>query len=174
MGRDAVGREPERPDGTVAVLRDGTPVGAWMLKAHPSVWDIGAALRSGTELDWWRLAPGYRADLVDEGHPCALWITRGDSRVPSGLWALGEITGAPHEDVGDPDDDLWRDEAARRQLRPQVPVRLRVLERPVPREAIQDDPRLHSLEILRVPRIGNPAAITPDEWDALEDLAEPR
>lgn len=159
--------------GEVARLRDGTPVGAWMLKAHPSVWDIGAALRSGIELDWWRLAPSYRAELVDEGHPCVLWITRGDRRVESGLWAIGEITGAPHDDVGDPADDLWRDESARRQVRPMVPVRLRVLEHPVPRAAVLEDPRLRSLEILRVPRIGNPAAVTPEEWDALEDLVGP-
>jgi hypothetical protein len=168
---DAGGTEhSDENRGVVARLRDGSPVGAWMLKAHPSIWDIGAALRSGTELDWWRLAPTYRAELVEVGHPCVLWITRGDARVPSGLWAVGKITGAPHEDVGDPDDDLWRDESARRQLRPQVPVQLRVLDEPVPREAIQADPRLRELEILRVPRIGNPAAVTPDQWWALQDL----
>ena len=141
-----------------------------MLKAHPSVWDIGSALRDGVELDWWRLAPSYRVDLVGAGDPCVLWITRGDARVPSGVWAIGEITGAPRMDVGDPDDDLWRDPSAQRQLRPQIPVQLRVLANGLSREAIRADPRLSSIEMLRVPRIGNPAALTPDEWLALDEL----
>jgi hypothetical protein len=157
-------------DGTIARLRDGSPVGAWMLKAHPSVWDIGSAVRDGVELDWWRLAPSYRVDLIGPGQPCVLWITRGDARVPSGVWAIGEITGAPELDVGDPEDDLWRDRAAQRQLRPQIPVQLRVLRSGLPREVIREDPRLRSIEMLRVPRIGNPAALTPDEWFALDEL----
>jgi len=161
---------PGSAAGVIAHLRDGSPVGAWMLKAHPDVWDIGSALREGVDLDWWRLAPSYRVDLVRAGHPCALWITRGDSRVPSGVWAIGRIRGAPVLDVGDPDDDLWRDTSAQRQLRPQIPVQLRVLRAGLLREAIREDPRLASIEMLRVPRIGNPAALTPEEWWALEEL----
>ena len=158
--------------GPVAWLRDGTEVGAWMFKARPSIWDIGAALSDGVDLDWWRMAPTYRAGLVHEGHPCALWITRGDPAVASGLWAVGEVVGEPYEDVGDPDDPLWVDEGARRQLRPRVAVRLVVLAEPVPREVVAADPRLSRLEILRVPRIGNPAALTPAEWAAVRSLAD--
>jgi hypothetical protein len=76
------------------------------------------------------------------------------------------------DDVGDPDDPLWTDEGARRQLRPRVPVHLDVLQVPVRREELAADPRLRSAEILRVPRIGNPAAFTPSEWDAVVDLVE--
>lgn len=156
----------------IARLRDGSEVGAWLLKASPSIWDIGAALAEGVELDWWRLAPSYRVDLVREGHPCAMWVTRGDPRVVSGVWAMGEVTGDPHDDVGDPDDPLWVDEGARRQVRPRVPVRLDVLVTPVRREELLADPRLRDAEILRVPRIGNPAAFTPAQWQALTDLVE--
>lgn len=152
---------------TVARLRDGTPVGAWMLKANPSVWDIGSALVEGTPLDWWRLAPGYRAGLVAPGHPCAVWVTRGDARVRSGVWAVGRVTGAPVPGSGDPDDPLWRDAAAQRQVRPRIAVDLEPLDEPVAREVLAEDPRLCGTEVLRVPRIGNPAAITPGEWAAL-------
>lgn len=155
---------------TIARLRDGSQVGAWMFKARPSIWDIGTALRDGLMLDWWRMAHTYRAALVHEGHPCALWVTRGDPDVLSGLWALGQVVGEPYEDVGDPDDPLWIDQGAQRQLRPRVPVHLDVLDAPVPREVISTDPRLERIEILRVPRIGNPAALTPDEWAALLEL----
>jgi hypothetical protein len=157
---------------TIAHLRDGSPVGAWLLKASPAVWDIGAAIGAGIELDWWRLAPTYRAELVHAGHPCAMWVTRGDTRVRSGLWAVGRIAGEPVEDVGDPDDPLWRDAGAQRQLRPRVPVELTVLSEGLTRETFGEDPRLRRAEILRVPRIGNPAAFTPDEWDAVSDLLD--
>lgn len=154
----------------VARLRDGSPVGAWMFKAHPDVWDIGTALTEGLKLDWWRMAPSYRVGLVEIGHPCAMWVTRGDPRVPSGVWAVGQIDGEVFEDVGDPDDELWIDRTAQRQLRPRVPIRLEVLDAPILREDIAADPRLSSIEILRVPRIGNPASVSPAEWLALEDL----
>jgi len=79
----------------IARLRDGTDVAAWLFKASPAIWDIGTALGQGVELDWWRLAPSYRVGLVHEGHPCAMWVTRGDPRVASGVWALGEVVGEP-------------------------------------------------------------------------------
>ena len=156
----------------IAELRDGTPVAAWVLKARPSLWDIGTALLTGVELDWWRLAPTYRAELVRAGHPCVLWVTRGDARFGSGGWAGGRVTGDPVDEVGDPDDPLWRDEGAQRQVRPRIPVELEVLEDPVRREELESHPALHRTEILRVPRIGNPAALTPPEWTALQGLLE--
>lgn len=161
--------EPTDPP-AVAELRDGTPVAAWMLKANPQVWDLRPTMAGRDRLDRWRLAPGYRADLIAPGHPCALWITRGDPRLPSGLWAVGEVTGRPEADVGDPDDERWRDEGARRRVRPYVPVRMRVLGEPVRREELAADPRTAGLEVLRLPRIGNPAAVTPGQWAALLEL----
>jgi hypothetical protein len=154
----------------VACLRDGTPVGAWVLKANPALWDIGTAVAEGIELDWWRLAPTYRVGLVEVGHPCVMWITRGDDRVASGIWAVGEVTGEPFDDVGDPDDPLWRDRTAQRQLRPRLPVDLRVLDEPLLREEIALHPVLGLTEMLRVPRIGNPAVLTPPEWAAFQRL----
>ncbi len=151
-------------------LRDGSVVGAWVLKASPAIWDIGAALDEQVDLDWWRLAPSYRVALVRAGDPCAMWVTKGDPRVSSGFWAVGTVVGEPFEDVGDPEDTLWRDEHARRQVRPRVPIQMEVLETPIERDAVLADPRLRRTEIVRVPRIGNPAAMTPEEWMALDDL----
>lgn len=156
----------------IAHLRDGTPVGAWMLKANPAVWDIGAALVSGTELDWWRLAHSYRADLVRRGHPVVMWVTRGDPRVASGVWAIGEVAGDVVLGAGDDQDPLWRSEIAREQVRPRIAVRLEVLEEPLTREEFAAHPDLEDAEILRVPRAGNPVALTPDEWGALEHLID--
>lgn len=155
---------------SIAVLADGSPVGAWMLKANPAVWDIGAALEQGLGVDWWRLAHSYRAELVHRGHPCVLWITKGDPRVPSGIWGIGTVTGEPVDGSGDPEDPLWTDEVARAQIRPRIPVTMRILDRPVHRDRLRSDPLLGDLEILRVPRIGNPAAVTPDQWSVIEQM----
>lgn len=163
------GSIPARP---IASLADGSPVGAWMLKASPAIWDIGAAVEQGLTLDWWRLAETYRAGLVRKGHPCVLWITRGDSRVPSGIWGYGVITGDAIASPGDPDDPLWIDVVARGQVRPRIPVEMKILVVPLRREEVMSDPRLGRLEILRVPRIGNPAAVSPDEWEVIRSLVQ--
>lgn len=141
-----------------------------MLKARPDVWDIGAAIEQRLDLNWWRLAHTYRANLVDAGHPCLLWITRGDNRVPSGIWGHGQVLGPASLGTGDPDDPLWLDEVAQNQVRPRIEVELKVLGEPITREQILADPRLSAMEILRVPRIGNPSAVTPEEWSAIREL----
>ena len=151
----------------IARLADGSPVGAWMLKARPDVWDIGTALEQGLSLNWWRLAHSYRADLVADGHPCVMWITRGDARTPSGIWGYGRVVGEPFLGTGDSTDPLWIDTVAQAQVRPRIQVEIVTLSEPIRREEIAADPRLAGLEILRVPRIGNPASASPQEWQVI-------
>lgn len=155
---------------TIARLRDGTPVGAWLFKANPEVWDVLTFLRSGADVDSWRMAPSYRVDLVHAGHPAVLWVT-GPSNAPyiPGVWATGEVLGDAFEDIGDPDDLLWRDHAAQRQVRPYVELRLGVLAEPVARATLRDDPRFADAEIIRRPRMGSPVALRPGEWGAILD-----
>ena len=157
---------------TIATLRNGDPVGAWLFKANPAVWDIGAYLRSGAPLDRWRMAPSYRVDLVEPGQPCALWVTNGDPRLPPGIWAVGEIANFPFEDVGDPTDELWRDRGDARHVRPYVDLVMDVLADGVPRDVIRADPRLADMEIFRAPRVASPVAVGPGEWRALSELIE--
>ena len=155
----------------VAQLRDGTPVGGWLFKANPAVWDVLAFLRTGAEVDCWRMAPSYRVELVAPGQPAVLWVTgpAGGPHVP-GVWAVGEITGEVYEDVGDPDDHLWRDRGAQRQVRPFVEITMRVLPEPVARADLATDPRFREAEILRRPRMGSPVALRPIELDAIREL----
>ena len=156
----------------IARLRDGSPVGAWLLKANPTVWDIGSFLASGADVDRWRLAPSYRCALMLADHPVVLWVTRGDPVFVAGVWAVGHVTAEPSDDVGDPDDDLWRDRGAQRQVRPYVEVRMSVLDRPVAAEAVRAHPDLVGMELLRAPRMGSPVALTPQEYRALVGLVD--
>ncbi len=130
------------------------------------------ALEQRVGIDTWRMAPSYRVDLVAPGQRCALWVTGAASAAHvSGVWALGRITGEPFLDTGDPADTAWRDLSAARQVRPYVAVDLTVLDEPVDRRVLRDDPRFAGAEILRRPRMGSPIALSPGEWDALVDHA---
>jgi len=159
----------------IAHLRDGTPVGAWLFKANPAVWDVLTFLRSGAEVDSWRMAPSYRVGLIQPGQPAVLWVTgpTGGGHTP-GVWAVGEVVGDVYDDVGDPDDPLWRDRAAQRVLRPHVDVRLGVLDEPLARRELAGDARFADAEILRRPRMGSPVALRPAEWDAIRDRTSAR
>jgi EVE domain len=152
----------------IAVLRDGTEVAAWMFKANPDVWDVLGFLRSGVDVDSWRMARSYRVELVRPGHPCVLWVTgpTGSAHTP-GVWAIGEITGDPYDDVGDPDDHRWRDHAAQRQVRPFVETRMGVLAEPVSRDELAEDPHFGTAEILKTPRMGSPLALRAGEFAAI-------
>ena len=156
----------------VAELRDGTPVGAWLFKANPEIWDVLTFLRSGAELDSWRMAPSYRVELVRPGQPAVLWVTgaANAAHIP-GVWAIGEIRGEAFDDMGDPGDPLWRDLSAQRQVRPFVEVLLSLLPNPIPRTALRADPRFVDAEIIRRPRMGNPVSLRPVELDVILDLA---
>ena len=70
---------PRRAQGLKKMVDDGVS----RLSAAASRWGVGVegqavALghrhrpRRGVELDWWRLAPSYRAELVHAGHPSAI------------------------------------------------------------------------------------------------------
>ena len=139
-----------------------------MFKANPAVWDVLGFLKSGVDVDGWRMARSYRVDLVRPGHPCVLWVTgpKGSSHTP-GVWAIGEITGEPYEDVGDPDDHRWRDHGAQRQVRPYVATRMTPLDEPVSRYELADDPLFASAEILTRPRMGSPLALRASELAAI-------
>jgi hypothetical protein len=170
-------------------LRNGTPVAGWLLKAAPGVWDLEAALAAGEVPTSWRLARSYRVALVRVGDPVVLWRTRGWSG-PAGVVAFGSVEAPPSggrrssgatagasggpaivdELPGDASDPRWLDAAARDRPRPRVHIRLEVLDDPLTLEQVANHPDLTGLEVRRVPRIGNPSVITPDQLQALESL----
>jgi hypothetical protein len=145
-----------------------------MFKANPEIWDVLGFLKSGVEVDGWRMARSYRVGLVRPGHPCVLWVTgpSGSEHTP-GVWAIGEIVGEPYEDVGDPDDHRWRDHGAQRQVRPYVDTRMLSLDEPVSRYELADDPLFASAEILTRPRMGSPLALRSTELAAIRSRTEP-
>lgn len=138
------------------------------------MWDLEAALADGDVPTSWRLAATYRVELIEPGDPVVLWRTRGWTG-PSGIVAVGHVAERSDrfdERPGDVDDRRWVSASARDRPRPRVEVRLEVLGTPVSVERTDRVAQLRNLEVRRVPRIGNPSVITPDQWEALKKLLE--
>jgi hypothetical protein len=66
--------------------------------------------------------------------------------------------------------DYWLDLEARARARFFVMVDLPLLEVPVARERVAEDPALADMELLRQPQMSNPSWLTKDEWGALQQL----
>ena len=136
------------------------------------MWDLEGALTAGEVPTSWRLASTYRVELIEPGDPVVLWRTRGWTG-PAGVVAAGTVIERPDRcelQPGDVDDHRWVSPAARDRPRPRVEVVLALLVRPVEVERTDGVQVLRDLEVRRVPRIGNPSVITPEQWQALEAL----
>lgn len=144
-----MGRLPPLP-----VLRDGTEVAAWVFKANPEVWDVEAHLDGVGSVDRWTMAPGYRGDLLAAGHRAVLWLTGRRA----GVIALGSLAGPAYEDL---DEDEGRP-------RRWAPVHLDAVA-PVRKATLLADPRFSRAEVIRLPRLGSPLALTRTELEAVED-----
>jgi hypothetical protein len=165
-------------------LRNGTPIGGWLLKARPDVWDLPAYLAAGNIVESWSLVDSYRLELLAPGQPCVLWMTGATgSRPTPGLWAMGELTGEPElgdadgldgdgHDGHDGDDGFWLSDGERDRPRPRIAVRLDFFDPPIPRAVFTDDPRLARAEIFRAPRAGNPVAFTPAELACIREITD--
>jgi hypothetical protein len=156
---------------TITTLRDGTEVAAWLFKANPEVWDVLRHVGQGGDIDRWRMVPSYRVDFVQPGQPCVLWITgaTSGSHVP-GVWAIGTTTSDAYDDLSD-HEDLWRDNSAAHAVRPYVDLDMELLDAPVPRVELADDPVFAGAEIIRVPRAPNPSGLRAAEFAAIVDAA---
>ena len=105
-----------------AITRDN--LGAWLLKANPTLWDLTGLMQSGEQrLTSWAVQKGYRSALMRPGDRVLFWVS-GDGRtgLVRGIWGDGEVT-APAEDWVDAEAGHWRDDRARQAVRARLSVR---------------------------------------------------
>ena len=141
-------------------LRSGTPIGAWLLKAHRDVWDVVGAMRAGEPIDSWPLVASYRLEMMAPGQRCVLWLTGSDrDDPPPGIYAAGVTTGVPEVRLSDED----------RLPRPHIDVELTVLRTPILRSELWADPRFECTEIRVAGRVSSPGVLTPTEVAAIAD-----
>ena len=99
------------------------------------------------------LRASYRLDLMRAGQPCVLWLSGRDR---PGVHAVGSLAGPPAAGAGGPE----------------VPVTLRRLVRPVPREALLLSPAFADAEVVRMPAGSNPSYLTAAQLAAVRDLLD--
>ena len=132
-------------------------VACWVLKTTrpPAAIDPGWTAPATRDLDRC-VRRSYRLALMTPGQPCLLWLSGRDR---PGVHALGEVAGDVEE----------------RADGPVVPVRLTLLEAPVPRADLLGDPRMRDAEVLRMPAGSNPSWLSAQEYAAvLARAGQPR
>lgn len=140
-------------------------IGAWVIKANPSIWDVHAVIEDGAPLNSYRLYDTYRLDLLREGDLVLVWITRDGDR-PNGFLGHAFLDGPP--ELGRGGGEYWTDEDERDAFRPYVPLRGSVWwSGGVDIGECQADPALGDLEVLRAPMISSPSYVTPEQLSRL-------
>jgi hypothetical protein len=128
-------------------------LGAWLVKAAPGRAPIDEWVESDFAAVTTRcVRPTYRARMIRAGQPVLLWLSGGDVRLPSGIYAQGRTTGAVR--VEDEDG-------------PVMPLVLRGIDPVVPRTDLLALPGLRDLEVLRMPAGGNPSFVPHDAYAQL-------
>jgi EVE domain len=151
-----------------AIDRDN--LGAWLLKANPSLWDLRGFLEAGeNRLTSWAVRPGYRTGLMTPGDRVLFWVS-GDGRsgLARGIWGDGQLV-APAEDWVDAEPGFWRDDRARQALRARVRVDIRLLDEPVTAGELRAR-GLTDLEVLRMPQGSNPSWVSRAQLAVLDEL----
>jgi hypothetical protein len=128
----------------------GADVACWVLKTSRPPGELVPDWRPGPAAELTRcVRRSHRLELMTAGQPCLLWLSGRDR---PGIHALGRLTGPPesHDDDG-----------------PVVPLRLVLLEQPVPRAELLADPRTRDAEVLRMPAGSNPSWLTAGQFAAV-------
>lgn len=139
----------------------------WIFQANPKWYDLAAVVQTMKigDVDEW--AAIQYVHQMQAGDKIALW----QSGKHAGIYAVGELLDTPcprkvHAD--------WQIAAGRGAEDPGFVVKFRVTALyplGIPRSVIRMDARLKQLSILKMAS-GTNFKVAPEEWDALEDLAQ--
>jgi predicted RNA-binding protein with PUA-like domain len=140
----------------------------WIFQANPDRYRLIDALRATSEGDEKLWQVNQHKTEIHIGDSAAIW----QSGRAAGIYAIAEVTSEPEMLPAD-GDPYWVDE--RERVTPHLRVRLRIrrllLERPLPRGYLREDPKLRELSILRQAQ-GTNFLVTEEEWERIARLAE--
>jgi hypothetical protein len=135
----------------VAPAVTASSLGAWLVKASPAHLPVEEMMRTGfRDLTSRCVRPTYRADLIAAGQPVLLWVSGGDPRHPSGIYAAGWTTGPVEHGV-----------------EVSMPVRLQPVDPVVERVELLADSQLRELEVIRMPAGSNPSYVDRAQYRTL-------
>jgi hypothetical protein len=132
-------------------------VACWLVKTSLPPDALLAGWRPGEERDLHRcVRASYRLGVMDPGQPCVLWLSGRDR---PGVHAWGTVAGDVADGPGGPT----------------VPLRLRLLDEPIPRSELVADPVFRDAEVVRMPAGSNPSWLSAGQFSAvLSRAGDPR
>lgn len=144
---------------TEPTTQHGTPIAGWVLRADRAVFDVGAMIEEYGQVFRHPVEAGERADHMEPGQPCFLFVT--DTSRVVGIGAIGEVVApvlvAP-VDIDDP-------ESAEQSY---AEVELLPLEKAIPLTKVREHPVLGQSEIVTGADLANPLALSIEEVRAIE------
>ncbi|YAF99047.1 MAG: EVE domain-containing protein (plasmid) [Nodularia sp. CChRGM 3473] len=135
----------------------------WLFQGNPKYYRIIDGIRDFEQMPW--LATRYAKDMV-AGDGVLIWKS-GDQ---AGIYAIAEIIESPKIINSLPDVGYWID-TSRIGTKPFAKIRFtsKLLEKPLLRENLKQDPVLKNLIVIRQPNATN-YKVTQEEWQRVHEL----
>ena len=124
-------------------------VACWVVKTATPPTELSPGWTPGEQRLLTRcLRPSYRLGLMAPGQPCLLWLSGRDR---PGVHAVGSLADRPVDRPGGPT----------------APLRLSLLDEPLPRAELLADVGFSAAEVLRMPAGSNPSWLTAGQFAAV-------
>jgi predicted RNA-binding protein with PUA-like domain len=135
----------------------------WLFQGNPKYYRIIDAIRDFEQMPW--LVTRYGKDIAP-GDGVLIWKSGQDA----GVYAIAEIIEPPKMLEKVPDIGYWIDKS-RLGSKPQARIRFtsKLLEKPLLRKNLKEDPILRNLLVIRAPSNTN-FKLTPQEWQRVHEL----
>ncbi len=135
----------------------------WLFQGNPKYYRVLDAIRDCEQMPW--LTTRY-ANVMALGDRVLVWLAGPEA----GIYALAEIVELPQLRPDPPDRAYWLDKS-RIGSKPQALLRFtqKLLEQPLRRPSLKQDPVLKDLLVLRAPNSTN-FKVTPEQWQRVEQL----
>lgn len=135
----------------------------WLFQGNPKYYRIIDAIRDFEQMPW--LVTRYDKDIAP-GDGVLIWKSGQDA----GVYAIAEIIEPPKMLEKVPDIGYWIDKS-RLGSKPQARIRFtsKLLEKPLLRKNLKEDPILRNLLVIRAPSNTN-FKLTPQEWQRVHEL----
>lgn len=135
----------------------------WLFQGNPKYYRILDAINDLDEMPW--LVTRYSKNMK-VGDGVLVWMAGADA----GIYAIAQITATPQILTDIPDRQYWID-PKRIESKPQAMIRFvhKLVEQPLRRNQLKDDPILKSLLVIRAPNSTN-FKVTAEEWQRIHQL----
>ncbi|MCT7953337.1 EVE domain-containing protein [Ancylothrix sp. C2] len=135
----------------------------WLFQGNPKYYRLRDAIRDSEQMPW--LVTRYVNEMA-VGDGVLIW----QAGEKAGIYATAEIIGQPKILDKQPDIEDWL-EKSRLGIKPQAIIRFtkKLLDAPLLRESLKQDPILKSLSVIRQPNATN-YKVTSQEWQQIHEI----